>query len=283
MDIAVTGGNGKLGRVAMHVLRAAGHRVTCFDREGPAEVRFVRCDLADFGQVMGALTGVEPRGRRFEAVLHLAGIPAPGITPDEVVFRNNTMSTYNVFSAAARLGIRRVVWASSETVLGLPFDQPPAYVPIDEQVSSPNWAYALSKHLGEAMAEQYVRWHAEMSILSLRFSNIIEPRDYEAFPGFQTSARNRRMNLWGYVDVRDAAEACRLALESAVTGHEAFVIAAADTCMERPSAELMAEVFPAVPARRPLAGRESLLSIEKAARVLGYAPKYSWTTEAPER
>ena len=123
MRIAVTGSNGKLGSVAVRALRSAGHRVTGFDLASSVYGDdTVRLDCADFGAVIGALSGVDTAARRFDAVLHLAGIPKPGATTDEEAFRINVLGTYNVFSAAARLGIGRVVWASSETILGLPFD-----------------------------------------------------------------------------------------------------------------------------------------------------------------
>ena len=126
MRIAVTGSNGKLGRVTVEALRSAGHRVTGFDLVSSVYGDdTVRLDCADFGAVIGALSGVDTAARRFDAVLHLAGIPKPGATTDEEAFRVNVLGTYNVFSAAARLGIGRVIWASSETILGLPFADPP--------------------------------------------------------------------------------------------------------------------------------------------------------------
>lgn len=278
LRIAVTGSQGKLGRAACAHLRAAGHRVTGFDLHAPVYGDpTVRLDCTDFGAVMGALSGVDSVARRFDAVLHLAGIPMPGATTDEAAFRVNVLGTYNVFSAAARLGIARVVWASSETLLGLPFAQPPAYAPVDEaHPVRPNWSYALAKHLGEATATEFVRWHPGLSIVSLRFSNIYARDDYAALAAIQADPATRTWNLWSYVDADDAARACALALTRPLTGHHALIIAAADTLADAPSRDLMAQHFPGVPLADGLTGDAALLSSARAAAVIGYAPQVSW-------
>lgn len=278
MRIAVTGSSGKLGKVAVAALRAAGHRVTGFDIVSSVYGDdTVRLDCADFGAVMGALSGVDTAASRFDAVLHLAGIPKPGATTDEAAFRVNVMGTYNVFSAAARLGIGRVVWASSETILGLPFTEPPLFAPIDEtHPLHPNWSYALGKRVGETMADEFARWHAGLAIVSLRFSNVYVAEDYAALPQIQTDPPSRKWNLWSYIDAEDAAEACRCALEASTTGHEAMIIAAADNLMGRPSRDLMAEHFPGVPLAESLAGEASLLSSARAGERIGYVPRVSW-------
>ena len=184
-------------------------------------------------------------------------------------------STYAVFSAAARLGIKRVVWASSETTLGLPFDRVPDYAPVDEAHMYPETSYALSKVLGEEMARQFSRWHG-MTILGLRFSNVMVRRDYEKFPGYWDDPNLRKWNLWGYVDESHVNLSVRLALEAELTGADSFIIAAADTVMKRPSRELMTEVFPSVPVADAVAGFDTLLGIDKARSVLGYEPEFSW-------
>ena len=229
-----------------------------------------QADLTDLGQAIDVLRGAE-------AVVHLAAIPAPGLRPDELTFRVNTTSTYNVFSGAAVLGLRRVVWASSETVLGLPFERErPAYAPIDEDHPLyPESSYSLSKVLGEEMARQFHRWTG-IPFIGLRFSNVMEPGDYTRFPAFWDDAQLRRWNLWGYVDARDVAQACRLALRGDAAGAEVFIVAAADTVMNRPSRELMAEVYPDVELRDEIGEFETLLSIAKARRTLGYEPRFSW-------
>jgi nucleoside-diphosphate-sugar epimerase len=210
-----------------------------------------------------------------EAVVHFAAIPSPvHATPDQV-FRNNITSTHTVFASAARLGLRRVVWASSETTLGLPFERPPDYAPVDEMHVYPESSYALSKVLGEEMARQFHRWTG-IPFVALRFSNVMVREDYERFPSYWDDPHVRKWNLWGYVDESHVAQSVRLGLEADVGGAESFIIAAADTVMRRPSRELMAEVFPGVPVADRVSGTDTLLSIEKARRLLGYSPEFTW-------
>lgn len=278
MRIVVTGSTGKLGSVVVRELSAAGHEVIGFDISGRPQPGFLQVDLTDYGQVIDALAGLGDRDERgLDAVVHLAAIPAPGIRSEVAVFHNNMAATFNVFWASVRLGIRRLVYASSETVLGLPFDVPPPYVPVDEEYEPrPESVYSLVKTLEERMARELVRWHPDLSITALRFSNVMVPEDYAAFPGFDDDARARKWNLWGYIDARDGSQAIERALEVAPIGFEQYIIAAADTVMSRPNAELLAEVFPDVPVAREVGPNETLLSIEKARRMLGYAPQHSW-------
>ena len=272
MKVVVTGSSGKAGRAVVAELLAHDYDVGAVDLATPADstASFVHADLTEFGQTLECLAGAD-------AVIHLAAIPAPGVRTAQDTFRVNMLSTYNVFEAARVLGLRRVVWASSETILGLPFErEQPAYAPIDEEHPSfPESSYALSKLLAEELGRQLHRW-TDTPHVALRFSNIMEPHDYEGFPVFWPDAQLRRWNLWGYVDARDVAQACRLALEADVAGAETFVIAAADTVMDRPSADLMAEVFPSVPYRPTPGAHDTLLSIDKARRLLGYEPQHSW-------
>jgi nucleoside-diphosphate-sugar epimerase len=270
--VVVTGGSGKAGRAVVRDLVEQGRAVLSVDvvRGADLPCEQIQADLTDFGQAIDVLKGAE-------AVVHLAAIPAPGLQPDELTFRVNTTSTYNVFSAASLLGIGRVVWASSETTLGLPFErESPAYAPIDEEHPAyPEYSYALSKLLGEEMARQFNRWTG-IPYIGLRFSNIMEPGDYQRFPSFWGDATLRRWNLWGYVDARDVAQACRLALGADLPRAEVFIVAAADTVMNRPSLDLLAEVYPDVPVNDGVGEFETLLSIGKARRLLGYEPQYSW-------
>ena len=281
--VAVTGSSGKLGRHVVAHLADHGYRVVALDRApGPAShaAAFVRVDLTDTGQVLEALTGVDEVHDGLDAVVHLAAIPAPGLTTNGATFANNIAATHNVFSAARRAGIRSVVWASSETVLGLPFADPPPYLPVDEEYPPrPNSTYSLVKTLEEEMARQFCRWQPDLTMVGLRFSNVMDPDDYAQFPAFDADPRLRSWNLWGYIDGRDGAQAVRLGLEHCARGGggvEVFVIANADTVMSRSSADLAAEVFPSVPVTRPLGEHETLLSIEKARRLLGYEPTHSW-------
>lgn len=280
MRIAVTGGSGKLGRTVVRELRKAGDLVVSLDATGERGPGFVRVDLTDYGQTVDAILGVNDQHDGFDAIVHLAAIPAPGILSDVATFHNNIRVTYNVFQAARRAGIRNVVYASSETVLGLPFDVPPPYIPVDEDYPArPESTYSLVKHLEEQMAIELVRWDPALKIVALRFSNVMDPEDYAAFPAFDDDPYARKWNLWGYIDARDGAQAIRRALEWDTTGFDRFIIAAADTVMSRPNAELVAEVFPGVPLKRDLGVNDTLLSIDKARRVLGYAPTHSWRDE----
>ena len=262
--IAVTGGSGKAGVATIRHLRELGHDVVDIDIAAsthPDEPTLV-ADLTDYGACVEALDG-------FDAVVHLAAIPAPNILTESETFRINTMSTYNVFS--------RVVWASSETLIGLPFDrEQPRFAPIDESHPRlPEFHYALSKLVGEEMAVQFARWSG-IPFIALRISNIMRTEDYERFPGFWDDPTIRAWNLWGYVDAADVAHAVHRSLVAPIDGAEAFIVAAADTCMTTPSADLLARVYPDVPVTRPVSGHETLLSIDKARRVLGYEPRHSW-------
>ena len=278
MRIAVTGGSGKLGRHVVRRLTADGHEVINLDVVGQQRAAgFVRVDLRNYGQVLDVILGLDDGHDGFDAVVHLAAIPAPGLAPDAAVFESNMLCTFNVFQAARRAGIKKIVHASSETVLGLPFDVDPPYLPVDEEYPArPGSTYALVKHLEEQMARELVRWDPELSISGLRFSNVMDPEDYEDFPSFDVDARLRKWNLWGYIDGRDGAQAVALALKNGRPGYEAFIIANDDTVMNRSSASLAAEVFPKVRVTKDLGEHETLLSIGKARRLLGFAPEHSW-------
>ena len=277
MRIAVTGGNGKLGRATVTHLREAGHTVIVLDIAGPDRSAFTRVDLTDYGQVADALAGIDEKHDGLDAVAHLGAIPAPGILSDVATFHNNMTATFNVFQASRRAGIRRIAYASSETVLGLPFDTPPPYLPLDEEYDTrPESTYSLVKHLEEELARKLVRWDPELSITALRFSNVMDVEDYAAFPGFDKDARLRKWNLWGYIDARDGAEAIRLALEAAHPGFEVFNVFAADTVMSRPNAELVAEVFGEIETRGDLGTTTSLTSTAKIREALGWEARHSW-------
>jgi UDP-glucose 4-epimerase len=279
MRIAVTGGTGKLGRAVVAGLRDSGDEVVNLD--AAAQRPDIRIDLTDYGQTVEALTAIDDRYDKIDAVVHLAAIPAPGITANAATFHNNITATYNVFAAARAAGITNVVWASSETLLGIPFETPPPYIPLDEDYPArPESRYALVKHLEETMAAQFCRWNPQLKMIGLRFSNVMEPADYAEFPSFDADPATRKWNLWGYIDARDGAQAVRRALDYRATGVEIFIIANADTVMSRSSASLAAEVYPGVPVTRELGEHETLLSIDKARRLLGYEPEYSWRQQA---
>ena len=280
MFICVTGASGTAGRATVAALLANGHDVRATDvLPAPVDlgVPLLRADLTDFGQAVEALHGVD-------AVVHLANIPAPGLFTPAVTFAANTTMNANVFLAAAQLKLARVVWASSETTLGLPFDTPPRYAPVDEDhYPVPTSTYALSKVVSETAAEQIAQWSG-IPFIGLRFTNIFRPEDYARLPDAAwRDAAVRRWNLWGYIDVRDVAAACLRALLAAVQGARPYIIAAADTVMPRPSADLLREQFPGVPLTREVGEFGTLLAIDRAREELGWAPAHSWrdTLDAP--
>lgn len=277
MQIAVTGGSGLAGSAVVTHLLEAGYDVVSIDRAPPpdaiAEYRLVDC--TDLGQVYGACHGAE-------AIVHLAAIPRPiHHTPDQV-FRTNVMATFNVFEAAAVLGIPRVVYISSMSVLGLPFSHKPIdlrYLPIDEaHPPAPQDAYALSKTLGEDIARAFVRRMAgALSVISLRFPWIHTPETFRSVltPLWDDPAGGAT-NLWAYIDTRDVAGACRLALEADISGHEPFYISAANSFMKTDSESLAQQYYPAVRIRSRLSSNQSLFDCSKAKARLGYEPQFSW-------
>lgn len=289
--VVVTGGAGKLGRAVVTDLVTHGWDVVVFDRVRPMglpapvqeAVTVVPMDLTDHSQVLDAMLGLEEHYDHVDALVHLAAVPAPGIVGDHATFTNNMVATYNVFSSARRAGVTTIVWASSETVLGLPFDTPPPYIPVDEEYAPrPESTYSLTKTLEETLAAQLCRWDPDLTMVGLRFSNVMEVEDYQRFPSFDADPMLRKWNLWGYIDARDGAQAVRLALGHDQPGMEVFIIANGDTVMSRPNAELVAAVFPDVEIRGDLGEHDTMLSIDKARSVLGFAPEHSWRDEVGE-
>lgn len=278
--ILVTGGSGKLGRAVLRDLVEHGYEVINLDQHLPPEpiCPTIRIDLSNFGEVAAAvLGGIDEKSGPFDAVVHLAAIPAPGIAANARTLTNNVSATYNIFESCRLAGIKNVVFASSETVLGLPFDTPPPYVPVDEEYfPRPESAYSLGKLLDETMAAQFCRWDKDLRIVGLRFSNVMYPEDYAAFESFDSDPLKRKWNLWAYIDARDGAQAVRRAILADFKGFEAFIIANADSVMSRSNISLLAEVFPDVEQRGNIATNSTLLSIDKAKKMLGFSPQYSW-------
>ena len=279
--IIVTGGSGGAGAYVVQELVSHGYQVLNLDRSEPREdhAPWRETDLADYGEVRDAMEGAD-------AVVAFAADPEPDFDFDTGAarFHNNTLCTYNVMNAACALGLESVVWASSETVLGFPFDDnQPLRVPVrEDDPLQPQNSYSLSKVLCEELARRLNALHG-IPMIALRLSNVLftdrdHPANYAAIPGYWGDPWSRKFNLWGYIDARDAARGARLALESDVTGAEAYIVSAADTIMMQDNATLMAAVFPDVEIDPELGPYETLLSIDKAAKDFGWAPQHSWRT-----
>lgn len=284
MKIAVTGGTGSwdrgVGPVVIAALEAKGYEVTNLDRAVPGGIEkagFIRVDLTDYGQTFAAMYG-------HDAVIQLAanGEPDWDHLSGAARFHVNSLIAYNVFQAACFLGMRKVVWASSETVLGFPFDKvTPKLLPTnDDDPPIPTSSYGISKANTEDLARHMNRRYG-VPFVGLRFSNIFYDRPghvtgYDKIPAFWDDPKSRMFNLWGYVDSRDTADACVQALESNVTGAEAMTIAAPDTIMRQTNEELVAAAFPGCLIKPGTGPHDSLESIEKARRLIGYDPQWTW-------
>ncbi|OQO05907.1 hypothetical protein B0A48_10003 [Cryoendolithus antarcticus] len=295
--VIVTGGSGKLGRATVRYLADEGWEVISVDTRRPAGIsedgksglngayRLVEIDLEDMGAVLETFTSTDMAYSGIDAVVHLAAIPSPGQTNASRQFRTNTMSTYNVLEACRKLRITNVVLASSETLIGIPFDpHMPSSLPITEdEPRHPESAYSLSKLVGETIAEQYTRWDPTLKIISLRFSNVMLPQEYESFESWQDDPKKRYWNCWGYIDARDGGQAVAKALESDKKGHHPYLIAAEDTCMRTPNEELVNHSFPGVKFEGTKGKNDTLLSIEKAKKELGFAPKFKWQDQVGKK
>jgi nucleoside-diphosphate-sugar epimerase len=275
--IIVTGGSGDLGRYVVADLLDHGHEVLNLDLVNNPRCETKPIDLRDYGAVANALTSAA-------AVVHLAANPEPDFdgTTGARRFSHNVVTTYNVLWAAAQHGVPRVVWASSETVFGFPFETcEPAYLPVDDDHPlMPQNSYAIGKVVGEE-ATRRLSDISETTYVALRYSNVLftDPKvaaSYSHIPDYHGNPEARRFNLWGYVDARDAAAATRLALTAAIAGADQITIAAGDTIMDLSNEELVAAAFPSVPLRRGTGPHETLLSIDRARKRLGWEPRISW-------
>lgn len=275
MKVVVTGAAGKIGRWVVRKLMDAGHEVIASDRklrEESASDYFIQADLFDYGQAIQLF-------KNSDAVVHLANIPTDVRNTPQAIFENNMIVNFNVFEACKDWNIKKIVWASSETVMGFPFTANELmYVPIDEEhpvhVKS---SYAMAKLLTEQLAGMYHGLTGQQ-IIGLRFANIYEPDEYPHISTHWTDAEKdkQKMNVWAYCDVRDAAQACLLALEADHLGSDIFHISASDTIMPDTSQDLLQRFFPEVPLKRTLKDYETCMSINKARKILGYNPEYSW-------
>ena len=284
--VVVTGGSGASGSFIVRHLIENGYEVLNIDVAPPkSEISpFLEVDLTDYGTVFTAMHG-------YDAVVHFGANPNPDFDflTGASRFKNNTLCTYNVFQAAVALGMEKVVWASSETVLGFPFDKvQPDYVPIDEAHKlMPQNSYALSKVVCEELARQMNTLYG-IPIMGLRLANILytgtwHPHNYDAVPSYWDDGRSRSFNLWSYIDARDVCTCVQMCLESDIKTAESFIIAANDTIMNWPSRKLIDEVYPDVTVKEETGEFESLLSTAKAKEMLGFVPQYSWRNEHPDK
>jgi len=293
MRIFFTGGSGKAGRhVAAH-LAELGHHVTNADLvplEHPA-VADLRVDLTDAGETYSALAGlatfdeldllVQPG---YDAVVHFAAVPRILLTPDAATYATNILSTYHVLEAATRLGVRKIVFASSETTYGICFAQGerrPDYVPVDEDHPTvPEDAYAMSKVAGEATARSF-QARTGADVYGLRINNVIEPEEYaERFPSFLADPSLRRRNIFAYIDVRDLGRIVQRCLETDGLGYQVFNVANADLSVASTTTEVRDRFYDGVEVRRELGRDETFYAIDKARDLLGFAPQHSWRDEA---
>ncbi|MEQ1900854.1 MAG: NAD(P)-dependent oxidoreductase [Devosia sp.] len=283
MKIAVTGGTGSWDRgsgpVIIKALEEAGHEVTNIDRTAPGIERsgFIRADLTDYGQTFAALYG-------HDAVVQLAanGEPDWDHLSGAARFHVNTLIAYNVFQAACHQGMKKVVWASSETVLGFPYDRvTPTILPTsDDDPPIPTGSYGISKAVTEDLARHMNRRFG-IPFVGLRFSNIYydtpdHTTSYEKIPSFWADPKLRMFNLWGYVDSRDVAQACVKSIDANIKDAPVMTIAAPDTIMRQTNAELVAAAFPGCTLRPGTGEHETLASIQKARDLIGYDPQWTW-------
>jgi nucleoside-diphosphate-sugar epimerase len=290
LRILFTGGSGKAGRHVVTHLVAQGHRVLNLDLV-PSNIDGVfdmTADLTDAGQVFSAVTGiigfddldVGQGVPKFDAVIHFAAIPRIQLRPDPECFRINTASTYNVLEAAVKLGVPKVLFASSETTYGVCFadgEVKPKYIPVDEEHPTvPHDAYAMSKVCNEICGRCF---HARSGtdIYSLRINNVIEPHEYaELVPHWRSEPACRRRNIFAYIDTRDLSHFVDCALATSGLGFQIFNVANPDSSVGAPSAEVIAEFYSDVPQKRELGEFETFYSIDKARELLEFAPESRW-------
>ncbi len=273
MKIAVTGGSGDLGRDLVPYLLEQGHSVVSLDRALPPATAAPRhpglncmvADVRNFGEIVACLRGCD-------AVVHLAAHRSPLLSPDTVVYSDNTAGSYNVLSAAATLGIQRVCLASSVNAIGGVFNRQPRYdyFPVDEQ--HPTYAedpYSLSKWVLEQQADAFARRYESLSLASLRFHALVADRERAVQVNTMLGAGAIR-HLWAYTLMTEASRACLLALTADFAGHEVFYIVAPDAIAPEASLALAAQHYPTTPIRGDLAGHTGFFNCAKAERILGW-------------
>lgn len=288
--IMFTGGSGKAGRHVVKDLLDHGYEVLNIDTKplDDPRVRTLIADITDAGQVFNALSSymgthefdASLRPQKVDAVVHFAAIPRIMIVPDNEVFRVNALGTYNVIEAATKLGIRKVVIASSETTYGVVFaheHRNPAYFPLDENYDvDPMDSYALSKVVNEKTARAFALREG-IDIYALRIGNVIIPEDYtENFPKWFADPGLRKRIAWSYIDARDLGQITRLAIEKEGLGFQVFNAVNDETSSNLPTAELLRRFYPEVPVKGTLGEYETLLSNKKARELLGFREEHPW-------
>ena len=279
--ILVTGGSGKAGYWILKHLVEQGYEVVNVDTRRPTETlcRTIVADLTQLGQVVTAFSPFGTANRTpYDGVIHMAAIPRAHDAPNDEIFRVNTLSTYNVLEACALLNIRKAVIASSESSYGICFASEffePKYLPIDEaHPQLPEDTYGLTKVINEVTAEAFHR-RTGMQVISLRLGNILCPEDYAPVRARFSHPEDRLRILWSYIDARDVAIACRLGIEKDGLGCEPVILAADDSSSDQPSRDLIAKFLPGVKEfKRPLTGRQALISNDRAKSLLGWKQHY---------
>jgi nucleoside-diphosphate-sugar epimerase len=274
--VVVTGGSGRLGQFVIRDLLGHGYQVLSLDRVPPREKLCPSwlADLRHSGDLFEALNGAY-------GIIHLGAYQAPNLTPDAETLSNNVSATYNVLRAAADMGVKKVVIASSTAAFGFIYATKlwaPEYLPLDENhPSKPQDSYGLSKVLGEQIADSIVSLNGDMTISSLRFPGVNFDLSYESFRERWRNPRSRAKGFWTYIDARDAATACRLALEARFKGHDVFIASAPKNCMIQPTMELVKKHLPKGAKIKKVAGTHwSCVDSSKARRVLGFKPQHIW-------
>ncbi len=290
MRILFTGGSGKAGKHVVPYLLAKGHRIlnvdkVPLDQQGvdnriaditdPGHMHDVMQSYANFDE-LHAGTGVPS----FDAVVHFAAVPRILVTGDNECYRTNVMGTYSVIDAALKAGIRKIIFASSETTYGICFwdgEKKPDYLPIDEEHPTvPMDSYAMSKVVNEAMARSF-QARSGADIYGLRINNVIEPHEYKAnFPAYMADPSLRLRNIFAYIDARDLGEMVECCLQTDGLGFEVFNVSNDDHSVAATTDELLAEFYEGVPVRKEMGETETFYANDKAKRLLGYAPQHRW-------
>ena len=287
--ILFTGGSGKAGRHAIAYLLGQGHCILNLDLT-PLEMDSVEtliADITDSGQIFNAMTSYAnwdemesgSGAPAFDAVVHFAAIPRILIKPDNETFRVNTMGTYNVIEAAVKLGIKKVIIASSETTYGICFSDGevlPHSLPLEEDYDvDPMDSYGLSKVANEQTARSFQR-RSGIDIYALRIGNVIEPHEYDRFPGFFTNPDQRLRNAFCYIDARDLGQIVSRCLDKDGLGFQIFNAGNDTNSVDIPSADLIERYYPGVPLTRTLGEYEALFSNRKIREVLGFVEEHNW-------